>query len=168
MRKALTKLRKKFRRRRYSSSEELEKNNKEKADRDYLKKLEELKGKHTKTHLVVDDIDTNRETLSYLLHQKRIKTHQASNGAEAVEIFSRYNVNYFDVIWMDIKMPFMDGIGATTILRQRGYQGIIIMITGYINRETLLKCKLIGADKIYPKPITKDTVYEMDIFQIYM
>jgi len=130
-------------------------------------KISRLIEKHTKRHLVVDDIDTNRETLSYFLSKQGITTHQATNGAEAVEIVSRYPPDYFDVVWMDVKMPFMDGIGATSILRDRDYNNIIIMITGHINRETLLKCKMEGADKIYSKPILKDQLYNMDIFNIY-
>ncbi len=129
--------------------------------------IERLKLCHSRRHLVVDDINTNRSTLKYYLTKKNIRVTEATNGAEAVEIVTRNDVDYFDVIWMDIKMPFMDGVGATNLIRKRGYKNAIIMITGHIDRNTLLKCKLEGADKILSKPVIKEQLYDMDIFSIY-
>lgn len=130
-------------------------------------KIEILKNKNTKNHLVVDDIESNRDTLKYYLESKGLNVDLASNGAEAVEMFSEKDLNYYDIIWMDIKMPFMDGIDSTKILRKRNFSNLIIMITGHINNETLLKCKMKGADKIYSKPIIKDELYNLNIFSIY-
>lgn len=134
---------------------------------DFEETMKRLKGAHTKKHLVVDDISSNRDTLRYYLEHKDVEVSEATNGADAVSVVTNMGMDYFDVIWMDIKMPFMDGIGATSILRDRGYKNIIVMITGHIDKNTLFKCKLEGADKILAKPVIRDDLYRMKIFSIY-
>ena len=131
----------------------------------YEDKLNKLDNR--KKHLVVDDSETNRDVLEYYLNQKNIETDIATNGAEAVDKVMALGLDYYSVIWMDINMPFLDGIKATQLLLERGYKNLIIVLTGYITKSTLLQCKLKGADKILTKPVIERELYKMSIFDKY-
>ncbi|MDH5682642.1 MAG: ATP-binding protein, partial [Spirochaetota bacterium] len=64
--------------------------------------------------LIVDDIPTNREILKGYMLFPGISFFEAENGKEAIELSKRVHP---DIILMDIKMPVMDGIEATDILK---------------------------------------------------
>ncbi len=65
--------------------------------------------------LIVDDMPMNRKVLARLIG-KQYHCEFASNGKEAVE---KYAENHFDIIFMDIQMPVMDGLEATLAIRQQ-------------------------------------------------
>lgn len=71
----------------------------------------------TKTILVVEDDDLNREIACTLLENNGIKTETAVNGQMAAEMFENSEAGYYDAILMDIRMPVMNGIEATTKIR---------------------------------------------------
>jgi len=75
-----------------------------------------LKGKII---LLVDDIEINREIVMAILEDTGVKFVCASNGQEAVEIYTS-NPELFDIILMDINMPEMDGVTATRCIRNIG------------------------------------------------
>lgn len=64
--------------------------------------------------LLVDDIELNRKLIIESLENKNIIFHEASNGKEAIKIAKEINP---DLILMDIKMPILDGVEATKILK---------------------------------------------------
>jgi len=64
--------------------------------------------------LIVDDIHTNLRVTEGLLASYRSKIDLCSSGAEAIELV---NQNDYDIIFMDHMMPVMDGVEATTIIR---------------------------------------------------
>lgn len=74
----------------------------------------------TRKHLVVDDSETNRYVLRKYLERIGIEIDQANDGIECLDII-KSNLNKYDVIWMDIRMPYKDGIETTTDLRKMGY-----------------------------------------------
>jgi Amt family ammonium transporter len=65
--------------------------------------------------LAVEDIEENRLLLSSLLRQTGFEMREAINGQEAVILFEQWRAHY---IWMDIRMPAMDGDEATSQIRQ--------------------------------------------------
>ena len=67
--------------------------------------------------LVVEDIAVNRLVLSELLSITNVAIEEAVDGQEAVEVFERSPVNHFDLIFMDVQMPRMNGYEATKALR---------------------------------------------------
>lgn len=67
--------------------------------------------------LLVEDNDLNMEIAKFHLEQENVKVDTAMNGAEAVEMFEKSEVGFYDIILMDIMMPIMDGLEATKQIR---------------------------------------------------
>jgi CheY-like chemotaxis protein len=83
-------------------------------------RLEELKN-HDYTQkrvLIVEDIDLNLEVLGEILHMLGIPYDSACNGREAVDKVLEQPEGYYDLIFMDIQMPVMNGYEATQKLRE--------------------------------------------------
>ena len=100
-------------------------------------------------HLIVDDAAYNKQILAKYLEKLDITCDEASNGKEALT----YNLDKYDIIWMDIRMPIMDGLDCTIALRERGYKGIIIGVTGDVSPDNIKKCHNIGMNQVILKPI---------------
>ncbi len=77
--------------------------------------------------LVVEDYEMNRILIEEMLNSFGIEPDFALNGLEAVEKIG--NSNIYDIIFMDINMPIMNGIEATKILREKGIDCPIIALT---------------------------------------
>ena len=63
---------------------------------------------------MVDDNEVNRDVAVMLLEQEYTVT-TATNGLESLELLARDD---FDIVLMDVQMPIMDGLTATSIIRQ--------------------------------------------------
>ncbi|MCI2056524.1 MAG: response regulator [Oscillibacter sp.] len=74
-----------------------------------------LKGRRV---LLVEDHPTNTEIARRLLEREDMVVEHAANGQEAVNLFRAAPKNYYDAILMDIRMPVMDGIQATRLIRK--------------------------------------------------
>lgn len=100
--------------------------------------------------LVAEDIDSNYLLIEALL-KKDYRLRRAHNGNEAIELF---NAETPDLVLMDMKMPGMGGIDATTILRKTGTQVPIVALTAfaYDSDKTLAFCA--GCNDFLTKPIS--------------
>ena len=67
--------------------------------------------------LVVEDNEINSEITVKILENCDFKCETAMNGQEAIDKFAKTRKGYYDAILMDIRMPVMDGIKATSIIR---------------------------------------------------
>ena len=77
-----------------------------------------------------------------------------ANGIEVLQALNRHN---YDVVLMDIRMPEMDGLEATRIIRQHWTNGPkIIAITAYALEGDREKCQEAGMDGYISKPVRKD------------
>ncbi len=102
--------------------------------------------------LVAEDDDSNFKLIKAIIG-KKCDIEWAKNGEEMVKLF-KANQDKAAAILMDIKMPLMTGLEATTIIRQENKEIPIIMQTAYAfssDRENALKC---GATEVLVKPIT--------------
>jgi len=77
--------------------------------------------------LIVDDVETNLYVAKGLLSPYKLSMETANSGFEAIDKVKGGGV--YDIIFMDHMMPKMDGIEATKILREMGYNGNIIALT---------------------------------------
>ncbi|MCG9599137.1 ATP-binding protein [Vibrio sp. Isolate25] len=101
--------------------------------------------------LVVDDIRMNQVIINQMLKKWSITPDIANNGVEAIQaaLGSRY-----DLIFMDCRMPEMDGFEATSYLREQEFKLPIIALTAGTTLEEREKCIQCGMDDILTKPYT--------------
>jgi len=105
--------------------------------------------------LLAEDIEINREIVLALLEPTGIEIDCAANGKEAVQMFSRKPKGY-DLIFMDMQMPEMDGLEATHQIRSiEGHRNIvpIIAMTANVFKEDIEKCLAVGMNDHIGKPL---------------
>jgi signal transduction histidine kinase len=111
--------------------------------------------------LVVDDSAINRKILSKLLKILGVQTiDECINGQECLDLVLTPETQPYDMIFMDIQMPVLDGIEATKKLRERHVQSAIVAVTGnhISDKEGFLKH---GFTTLAPKPFLKPDALRM-------
>lgn len=104
------------------------------------------------TILIAEDHPVNQQLLQAFLKKRGYAPDVALNGEEAVRAV--LNKNY-DLVFMDIQMPIMDGIEATGIIRdQLGLSPIIIAATAFARDEDKEMCRNAGMQDFISKPIS--------------
>lgn len=102
--------------------------------------------------LVAEDDDSNFKLIKAIIG-KKCDIEWAKNGEEMVQLFQEHQYRA-SVILMDIKMPLMNGLEATKIIRESNTEIPIIMQTAYAfssDKENAMKA---GATEVLVKPIT--------------
>jgi CheY-like chemotaxis protein len=112
--------------------------------------------------LLADDVEINREVVLALLEPTQLEIDCAENGVEALRMFTEAPDRY-DMIFMDIQMPEMDGYEATRRIRafeaERNsvylseHRVPIIAMTANVFREDIEKCLEAGMDGHVGKPL---------------
>ena len=105
--------------------------------------------------LIADDVDSNYKIVSILLKKHNLT--RAVNGAEAVEYAKNGS---FDYILMDIRMPVMDGLTATSEIRKFDSEVIIIALTANVFDSDMKKAKQAGCTGFVSKPVNKFALYK--------
>ncbi len=120
--------------------------------------------------LVVDDSDENRLLLQELLNGAGFEVRSATNGQEAINEFQTWQPH---LIWMDIRMPVMDGYQATRAIKEsNGQDTVIIAITASAFEEERAQVLGAGCDDFVRKPFREDEIFEkmaehLDLDYIY-
>ncbi|MBQ4132511.1 MAG: response regulator, partial [Desulfovibrionaceae bacterium] len=113
--------------------------------------------------LVAEDVDINREILEALLEHTGVEMHFAENGQQAFDLF-RQNPRFYDMIFMDIHMPEIDGYEATRLIRKLDLheaQNIpIVAMTANVFKEDVERCLAAGMDDHVGKPVNIAEVIE--------
>ncbi|MDR3123633.1 MAG: response regulator [Treponema sp.] len=111
--------------------------------------------------LLAEDVEINREIVLALLEPYGLAINCAENGIEAVREFEEHPYSY-DIIFMDVHMPEMDGYEATRKIRaldiQRAKEIPIIAMTANVFAEDVEKCKLAGMNDHVGKPLDMEQV----------
>ena len=112
--------------------------------------------------LVVEDMDVNWEVISTLLEMYGIKSQRAENGKIAVDMLRNIQPTDYDVVFMDIQMPVMNGLEATREIRKLDNPyaaGIpIIAMTADAFSENVAECFEAGMNGHIAKPIDINNV----------
>ena len=101
--------------------------------------------------LIVDDNDNNRLTLNLLLEEvEDVEVYEAEDGQDAVEMCVK---NHFDLIFMDIMMPNMDGFEATKFIKQVDKKSMIIALSALDDDASKNRMLSLGAEDYITKPL---------------
>ncbi len=109
--------------------------------------------------LSVDDRAENTQLLSQLLKPIGFEVKQASNGQEAVEIWQQWQPH---LIWMDMRMPVMNGYEATQKIKSQiqGQATVIIALTASTFEEERAVVLSAGCDDFVHKPFQEAVIFE--------
>ena len=112
--------------------------------------------------LLVEDNTINRILVTVMLEKHGHFLIHAANGREALEMIAREN---FDLIFMDVQMPEMDGFEATRRIREAeqatGRRTPIVAITAYALTGDRARCLAAGMDDYLSKPLLKTDLFEL-------
>ncbi len=119
-----------------------------------------LKEGQKKPHiLVVEDNADSRELLIRLLRTIGFEVKEAENGLEAIEIFSKWKP---DFIWMDLRMPVMNGLEATKKIRamKEGADVPIVVLSASVLKEEIKPIIKAGCTDFVRKPYREQDIFE--------
>jgi len=113
--------------------------------------------------LLVEDVEINREIVKALLEPTKLMIDSAENGLEAVRKFAEAPEKY-DMIFMDVQMPEMDGYDATQCIRKLIFPQAktipIVAMTANVFREDIERCLKAGMNDHVGKPLDFKEVLE--------
>ncbi len=112
-----------------------------------------------KTILLAEDEEVNSLFIQTILGSTGITILKARNGLEAVEVCKQNN--NISLVLMDIKMPEMDGLTATRIIKKYRKNLPVIATTAFTLDNNRKKCLEAGSNDYLPKPIKKDHLITM-------
>ncbi|MGM3309046.1 MASE1 domain-containing protein [Anabaena sp. WFMT] len=116
-------------------------------------------GQPTYRILTVDDKPINRQLLFKLLSPLGFEIKEASNGQEAIAIWDEWEPH---LIWMDMRMPIMDGYEATKHIKSttKGNATAVIALTASVLEEEKAIVLSAGCDDFLRKPFSEHTIFE--------
>ena len=108
--------------------------------------------------LLVEDNELNQQVVLGFLEETRANITVAENGKIALELLAEKT---FDIVFMDLQMPVMDGISATKEIRnQTKFEDLpIIAMTAHAMQEELQKCINVGMNDYFTKPIDPNALF---------
>jgi len=121
--------------------------------------LPDLNGKRV---LVVEDVEINRFIMMELLAGTGLQLDEAENGRIALERFEASESGYYDLIFMDIQMPEMDGYESTRAIRALPREDAktvpIIAMTANAFHEDVARARECGMDDHIAKPLDVELI----------
>lgn len=120
----------------------------------------DLKGKRI---LLAEDMEVNAEIMVMVLNMREMQVECATNGREALDMFSKSQENYYDAILMDMNMPEMDGLEATMKIRALDRNDAktipIIALTAKAFDEDVQRSLQAGLNAHLSKPVEPDALF---------
>jgi signal transduction histidine kinase len=115
--------------------------------------------------LLCEDHPLNREITTRLLQRQGVVVESAANGELGVEMFTRANQGYYDLILMDVRMPVLDGIAATkkirALPRADAHKIPIVAMTANAYEQDTQACYVAGMNDHLLKPVDVQLLYGM-------
>ena len=120
----------------------------------------DLKGRRI---LLAEDVDINADIIMMVLAMREMTCERVSNGREAVDRFTESKPGFYDAILMDIRMPEMDGLEATGVIRSLDREDAksvpIIALTANAFDEDVQRSLQAGMNAHLSKPIDNDALF---------
>lgn len=111
--------------------------------------------------LLAEDNPVNQKLAKMMLTKAGYQIDVVNNGKEAVEKYTA-SPGDFDLIFMDVQMPEMDGMEATKAIRKKGFDTIpIVAMTAHAMKGDREKCLKAGMVDYITKPIKRELVFEI-------
>lgn len=113
--------------------------------------------------LIVDDNDFNRELVKDILEDEDITVYEAEDGSSAIELLESEQADDIDVVLMDMRMPGMDGIETTKIIRTKNGKCMevpIIAMTADSFETDIGMLQKAGMNGLISKPVDVNTLVE--------
>ena len=120
----------------------------------------DLKGRRV---LLAEDMPVNAEIMMMVLSMREIEVDHAENGRIATEMFLSHDPGYYDAILMDIRMPEMDGLEATRIIRSSGKADAktipVIALTANAFDDDVQRSMQAGLNAHLSKPVEPEALF---------
>ena len=132
--------------------------------RDYLKNIaaSDYTGKKI---LLVEDNELNREVAAEIIGMTGAEIETAVNGKEAVDKVADHPNGYYDLVFMDVQMPIMNGYEAATAIRSlpkhKGELLPIVAMTANAFTEDVILAKSAGMNEHIAKPLDMEKLNRM-------
>ena len=124
------------------------------------KKTADLKGRRI---LLAEDVQVNAEIMMMVLGMREMEVDHAENGQEAVNLFASHDAGYYSAILMDMRMPIMDGLEATKVIRAMEREDAksipIIALTANAFDEDVQHSLQAGLDAHLSKPVEPEILF---------
>ena len=125
------------------------------------KKLADLTGRKI---LLAEDMLVNAEIMKELLKMRDMEVEHAENGQVVVDMFEKSPLNYYDAILMDVRMPVIDGLRATRMIRRLDRADAktipIIALTANAFDEDVQRSLQAGMNAHLSKPVEPEHMYK--------
>ena len=110
--------------------------------------------------LIADDRADNRQLLVKLLKPIEFELREAENGQDAVEIWEKWEPHQ---IWMDMRMPVMDGYEAARIIKEsvKGQATTVVAVTASVHEEERGVVLSAGCDDFVCKPFSESEIFDV-------
>ena len=132
-----------------------------KKNADLVRETVDLKGRRV---LLAEDVAVNAEIMMMVLSMREIQADHAENGRIAVEMFKEHEEGYYDAILMDMRMPEMDGLEATRIIREMNRPDAgkipVIALTANAFDEDVQHSMQAGLNAHLSKPVEPEILFK--------
>ncbi len=109
--------------------------------------------------LVAEDNQINQKLIQHILERLGYTAVMKENGQDTID---ELRENNYDIVFMDVQMPEMDGLEATSIIRQSGNkQPVIIALTANAMQGDQEECLRAGMDDYLSKPVKLEELVKM-------
>ena len=112
-----------------------------------------------------EDNELNIKVAESMLKERKMEVVKATNGQEAIEIFTNSNSGTFDIILMDIRMPVINGLKASSVIRQLDRADAmtipIVALTANAYDQEVEVCRQAGMNAHIAKPINIGVFYSV-------
>ena len=126
-----------------------------------VNKTADLEGRRI---LLAEDVAVNAEIMMMVLSMREVEVDLAENGQIAVDLFAEHEPGYYAAILMDMRMPVMDGLEATRIIRSMEKEDAktipIIALTANAFDEDVQQSLQAGLNAHLSKPVEPEALYE--------